>query len=257
MTINYTFTLRPKKLVAMLLMTFWVIGCQKDPTLKPKNDGLRLVRITTLSTGGWVGSSRQVTNFEYDKNGRLIKSSDGYETIKYEYANDRIGTVSKFHNSPNGQLSAGSYKNSYDLNGRLLGYESFNSDGKLECTFVLGYDINGKVIELNEIYTLSFMPQRRRTYSWRNGNVTLETVTDNGKLNSITEWIALDAYNPYRLFPPGAQRWWPGLVSVKSLTNGPQEGELTINKHSSGYPSSVKCGKTLSSFTTWYDYAKF
>jgi len=257
MTTNYTPALRPEKLVAMLLIGFGLIGCQKDPALKPKNDGLRLVRITTLSTGGWVGSSQQVINFEYDKNGRLIKSSDGYETIKYDYANDRVSTVSKFHNSPNGQLSAGSYKNSYDLNGRLTGYESFDSAEKLECKFMLIYDTNGDVVDLNETYTSSFMPQRRRTYSWRNGNVTLETVTDNGKLNSTTEWIALDAYNPYRLFPPGAQPWWPGLVSVKSLTYGSQEGELTISKYSSGYPSSVKRSKTLSSFTTWYDYAKF
>lgn len=241
----------------MLLMAFSLIGCQKDPDLKPKNDGLRLVKITTLSTGGWVANSKKETNFEYDKSGQLVKSSDGYETIKYDYINGRISTVSKFHNSPNSQLSVGSYKNNYDSNGRLTGYESFESGGKLECAFVLSYDKNGNVVELNETYTSSFMPQRRRTYLWRNGNVTSETVTDNGKLNSTTEWIALNAYNPYRLFPPGTQRWWPGLVSVKSLTYGSQEGKLTISKHSSGYPSSVKRSETLSSFTTWYDYAKF
>ncbi len=241
----------------MFLTAFWLIGCQKDPVLKPKNDGLRLIRITTLSTGGWVGNSKNVTNFEYDKSGRLKKSSDGYETITYDYRADRISTVSKFHNSPNGQLSVGSYKNKYDFDGRLVGYDSFDSDGNLVCNFVLIYDTNGKVIELKESYTSSSMPQRQHIYSWRNGNVTLEIVNDNGKLNSSTEWIALDAYNPYRLFPPGSQPWWPGLVSTKSITYGSQSGKLEIKKHSSGYPSSVKRSGTLSSFTTWYDYAKF
>lgn len=255
MTAKSTPVLRSTSLVFSLLTVFSLIGCQKDPALKPKNDGLRLVRLKTLSTGGWVGNSEKVINFEYDKDGRLVKSSDGYETIKYEYANDRISTVSKFHNSPNGQLSVGSYKNRYDSNGRLTGYESFDSAGRLTCQCQLVYDSEGYVIEFIETFTPAFV--RRHTYSWRQGNVTLETVTDNGVVNSTTNWIALDAYNPYRLFPPGAQPWWPGLVSVKSLTNGPQEGKLTISKHSSGYPSSVKRSKTLSSFTTWYDYVRF
>lgn len=220
-----------------LILTIFCVNCKKDPAVRPKNRGLKLVKLVYESRGGWSAGTTWETTYEYDASGRLTRMVEAGSPSTYFYKNDLLDSVAgRRFGIPY------AYKLSYDGSGRVERCVAYAPDGKVSTEHQYEYSANNQLIKKKHKFSWenSFTEE---DYEWMDGNVVSVASYKNGTYTGGYTLQATKAFNPNRLLPAGMRPWEPMLMSKNWLVSPGSWDEIKVDRHSSGYPGSINFSK--------------
>jgi len=238
----------------LFLLATLIVSCRESEPL-PRSSGLRLTKTIRESSGSVSTNGPEVTNLIYDDNGKLLrqKTESTGAIIEYKYAGEKLIEVfvinRKFDTTTH-------FVNDYNSIGQISECSWFSGKSK-RYSFVYKYDESNRVSEESVEYSQTF--KRQFFYVWKDENVILRRVFDNGKFNTIQTYQVESDYNPYQLLPVGTGPFNP-ISSSKNAIHEANGLSRKATRDKNGYPKSIRqstgglFGYTV---TTEFEYQKY